>query len=327
MVNIFSTTLGLYPLPDWVKSELSELKGHQREGLISGNENSLVNSIYDSAREFIIGEQQNAGLDLIVEGQLRWDDMLAHPLSVHESTETRGLVRYYDNNNFYRDVVVKGELSSNGDIGDELKKTKGLIEFPHAIIPGVYTLSKLVTDEYYGSSEKFIEAIGEFLAYEIDQFPTFKYLTMLEPSLVFDPPEKNQIKIISEILDKINSKVSGEMIIQTYWGSIGEEMYENILDLDIGIGYDFVNSSEKNIDLMNEFGTPKTITLGVVNGQNTSIESVDKIKETIGKVDDYKEGIENLLISPNTELFYLPESVFIEKLKVLGLAANEEMDL
>jgi 5-methyltetrahydropteroyltriglutamate--homocysteine methyltransferase len=296
MVNIFSTTLGLYPLPDWVKSELSELKGHQREGLISGNENSLVNSIYDSAREFIIGEQQNAGLDLIVEGQLRWDDMLAHPLSVHESTETRGLVRYYDNNNFYRDVVVKGELSSNGDIGDELKKTKGLIEFPHAIIPGVYTLSKLVTDEYYGSSEKFIEAIGEFLAYEIDQFPTFKYLTMLEPSLFFDPPEKNQ-------------------------------MYENILDLDIGIGYDFVNSSEKNIDLMNEFGTPKTITLGVVNGQNTSIESVDKIKETIGKVDDYKEGIENLLISPNTELFYLPESVFIEKLKVLGLAANEEMDL
>ena len=327
MVSIFSTTLGLYPLPDWVKSELSELKGHQREGLISGNENSLVNSVYDSAREFIIGEQQNAGLDLIVEGQLRWDDMLAHPLSVHESTETRGLVRYYDNNNFYRDVVVKGELSSNGDIGDELKKTKGLIEFPHAIIPGVYTLSKLVTDEYYGSSEKFIEAIGEFLAYEIDQFPTFKYLTMLEPSLVFDPPEKNQIKIISEILDKINSKVSGEVIIQTYWGSIGEEMYENILDLDIGIGYDFVNSPEKNIDLMNEFGTPKTITLGVVNGQNTSIESVDKIKETIGKVDDYKEGIENLLISSNTELFYLPESVFIEKLKVLGLAANEERNL
>ncbi len=322
MVSIFSTTLGLYPLPDWVKSELSELKGHQREGLISGNENPLINSIYDSAREFIIGEQQNAGLDLIVEGQLRWDDMLAHPLIVHESVETRGLVRYYDNNNFYRDVVVKGELTVNGDIGNELKKTKDLIEFPHAIIPGIYTLSKLATDEYYGSDEKFIEAIGNFLAHEINQFPDFEYLTMLEPSLAFDPPEKNQIKIISEILDKINSEVNGEIIIQTYWGSIGEQMYGEILDLDIGIGYDFVNASEKNIDLMNEFGTPKTVTLGAVDGQNTSIESVNEIKNIIGKVDDYRGGIENLLISPNTELFYLPESVFVEKLKVLGLAVK-----
>ena len=45
MVEIMSSSLGLYPLPDWTKDELSKLKGHQRDGLISGNESSLINSV------------------------------------------------------------------------------------------------------------------------------------------------------------------------------------------------------------------------------------------------------------------------------------------
>ncbi len=33
--------------------------------------------------------------------------MLAHPLTVHENVETGGIVRYYDNNNFYREPDVR----------------------------------------------------------------------------------------------------------------------------------------------------------------------------------------------------------------------------
>ena len=82
MTELVSTTPGLYPLPDWAKQELSDLKGHQKHDLISGNEGGDIVGAYDRAREEVVSEQTDAGLDRVVEGQLRWDDMLAHPLCV-----------------------------------------------------------------------------------------------------------------------------------------------------------------------------------------------------------------------------------------------------
>ncbi len=38
MTEYVSTTPGLYPLPDWAKDDLSDLKGHQKHDLISGDE-------------------------------------------------------------------------------------------------------------------------------------------------------------------------------------------------------------------------------------------------------------------------------------------------
>ncbi|MFB6109088.1 MAG: 5-methyltetrahydropteroyltriglutamate--homocysteine methyltransferase, partial [Haloplanus sp.] len=106
MTELVATTPGLYPLPDWAKDELSDLKGHQKGDLIGGDESAEVVAAYDRARTEAVAAQVDAGLDRVVEGQLRWDDMLAHPLTVHDNVETGGIVRYYDNNNFYRDPQV-----------------------------------------------------------------------------------------------------------------------------------------------------------------------------------------------------------------------------
>src|SRR6056297_666275 len=103
MTEYVATTPGLFPLPDWAKDDLSDLKGHQRGDLVSGDDPAPIREVYDEARSEVVDRQAEAGLDRIVEGQLRWDDMLAHPLAVHDAVETRGLVRYYDNNNFYRE--------------------------------------------------------------------------------------------------------------------------------------------------------------------------------------------------------------------------------
>tara|TARA_B100000700_G_scaffold154687_1_gene171782 strand:- start:66651 stop:67652 length:1002 start_codon:yes stop_codon:yes gene_type:complete len=324
MVEIMSSSLGLYPLPDWTKDELSKLKGHQRDGLISGNESSLINAVYDSAREFIIGEQQTAGIDLIVEGQLRWDDMLVHPLIVHESVEARGLVRYYDNNNFYREPVVVGELTSNGDVARELEKTSELVSTPSAIFPGPYSLSKLATDEYYGSETKFLEAMGGFVREEIQGFPEMSYLTLLEPSLAVDPPHGDEKELIADLLKKIKSVVKKELIIQTYWGAFDEETYATLLELGVGIGFDFVTAAESNLKLLSEQGAPKMASVGAINGQNTNVESPEEVQNLIKGMLEKNPDIQRVVVNPNTGLFYLPENRFTEKLTVLGSIAGME---
>ncbi|MFC6764916.1 5-methyltetrahydropteroyltriglutamate--homocysteine methyltransferase, partial [Natrinema soli] len=190
MTEYVSTTPGLYPLPDWAKDDLSDLKGHQKHDLISGDEGEEITGAYEEAREEVIEVQQDAGLDRIVEGQLRWDDMLAHPLAVADAVETRGIVRYYDNNNFYREPVVQDDLEPTGDIATELEATAELIDGDdlQAVLPGPYSLADLATDEQYGDDAAFLGAIAEFLEGEVDAFPAHETLFLLEPSLVENAP-------------------------------------------------------------------------------------------------------------------------------------------
>ena len=153
MTERVAATPGLYPLPDWAKETLSDLKGHQKGDLLSGDESEAIVEQYDEVRAEYVEDQLDAGLDRVVEGQGRWDDMIAHPLTVHDGVETGGIVRYYDNNNFYRDPRVVDELDFSGDVARELEAASELIDSEAplaATLPGPYSLADLATDEHYG---------------------------------------------------------------------------------------------------------------------------------------------------------------------------------
>ena len=166
MTERVAATPGLYPLPDRAKETLSDLKGHQKGDLLSGDESEAIVAAYDEVRAEYVDDQLDAGLDLISEGQGRWDDMIAHPLTVSDAVETRGIVRYYDNNNFYREPVVTDDLTFDGDIAAELEAASEFVDDDslQAVVPGPYSLADLATDEHYGDEATFLDALGSFLA-------------------------------------------------------------------------------------------------------------------------------------------------------------------
>ena len=325
MTEIVSTTPGLYPLPDWAKDDLSRLKGHQKGDLISGDEGAEITSVYEEARADVIESQRAAGLDRIVEGQLRWDDMLAHPLAVHDNVETRGIVRYYDNNNFYREPVVTGELTADGDVPDELAAADSLADGDdlQAVLPGPYSLSELATDEYYGDDAAFLDGVADFLAGEAEAFDA-ETLLLLEPSLVTDAPDDGEDERASEAIDAVASAADAEVVVQTYWGALEEKVHAHLLDADIdAIGYDFVTDHEQNRYNINEYGTKDSIALGLVDGQNTLVETPEEIRERIEWVaDQTANDFETVYATANTELFYLPTNKFEAKLQALAEAAD-----
>jgi 5-methyltetrahydropteroyltriglutamate--homocysteine methyltransferase len=322
MTEVLATTPGLYPLPDWAKDELSDLKGHQKDDLISGDEADEISKAYDRVREELVDWQVEAGLDRIVEGQPRWDDMLAHPLSVHENVETRGIVRYYDNNNFYREPVVHGELSFDGDVSGELEAT----DATQAVLPGPYSLSELATDEHYSDDAAFLDAIAEFLAGEADAFPPVETVFLLEPSLVTDAPDDGEDERASEAIDTVASATDADVVVHTYWGSIPEKPYAHLMDADIdAIGFDFVSDHEGNTYNIQEYGTKDGIALGVVDGQNTLVETPEEIAERVEWVHEQvpAETFETVYVSSNTELFYLPTNKTEAKLSSLAAGCKE----
>jgi len=329
MPEVVTTTPGLFPLPDWAKDELSELKGHQKHDLIDGTEGEEIVSVYDEARAEVIDRQQSAGLDRIVEGQLRWDDMIAHPLAVAESVETRGIVRYYDNNNFYREPVVTGDLSATGDVGAELDAAAEHVdEGLQAVLPGPYSLADLATDEHYGDDAAFLEAVAEFLAAELGAFPEVETLFLLEPSLVENPPGDGADERASEAIDHVAAAIDAEVVAHTYWGALEEKVHAHLLDADVdAVGYDFVSDHEANLYNITEYGTKDDIALGLVDGQNTLVEEPETLAERIEWVDEQTPSadFETIYATVTTETFYLPVNRFEEKLDALASLNKTEV--
>jgi 5-methyltetrahydropteroyltriglutamate--homocysteine methyltransferase len=323
MTEVIATTPGLFPLPDRAKEELADLKGHQKDDLISGDESGAVVEAYDRARNEVLETQEADGLDRVSEGQLRWDDMLAHPLTVHENVETRGIVRYYDNNNFYREPVVSGELTYDGDVAAELDAAPAADQ---AVLPGPYSLSELATDEHYGDEAAFLDAVAAFLAGEAEGFPDVETLFLLEPSLVTDPPSDGEDARASAAIDRVADAVDAEVVVHTYWGAVPEKPYAHLMDADVdAIGFDFVADHEENVYNIQEYGTKDSVALGVVDGKNTLVETPAEIADRVEWVRENApaQEFETVYATANTELFYLPVNKFEAKLESLAAAPGE----
>ncbi|NIC00383.1 5-methyltetrahydropteroyltriglutamate--homocysteine methyltransferase [Halobacterium sp. R2-5] len=322
-----ATTPGLFPLPDDAKEELADLKGHQKHDLVSGDERPEIEAAYGRVREELVGLQRDADLDRVVEGQARWDDMLAHPLTVHDNVETGGIVRYYDNNNFYRDPIVEGELTFSGDLAEDLEAASELTDDLQAVVPGPYSLSELATDDYYGGDAEFLAAVADFLAGEVEAFPDVETVFVLEPSLVTDPPAEGEDERASDAIDTVANAADADVVAHTYWGALEEKVHAHLLDAGVdAVGYDFVTNHEDNLYNVTEYGTKDSVALGVIDGQNTLVESPETIRE---RVDWFRESVPDAIefddayVTANTGLFYLPVNRFEQKVQALADATRE----
>ena len=329
MTETIATTPGLFPLPDWAKTRLGRLKGHQKHDLIDGSESAEVLETYEQARGEVIDAQRDAGLGRIVEGQLRWDDMLAHPLTINPAVETGGIVRYYDNNNFYRHPTVTEVPSPTGDIAADLQRAAQLAPTQdlQAVLPGPITLADLSADACVNDTVEFHHVLAELLAGELEDAPHIETLYLLEPSLVTAPPEEDLCVELEELYATVATATDAEVVVHTYFGALSEQTHVYLVDADVaGMGVDIVaDDREQTIYNAGEYGLADVIALGLIDGQNTLVESTTTLVDRVAWVFDQLPTADptRLYLSTNTEPFYLPVSKHRQKLTAVAQAAAE----
>src|SRR3989338_2905035 len=71
----------------WQKQELSDTQ---------------LENVLERATRAVIQEQEQAGLDILTDGQIRWDDLVTTLARTLDGFEMNGLERYFDNNDYYR---------------------------------------------------------------------------------------------------------------------------------------------------------------------------------------------------------------------------------
>ncbi|WGI17252.1 hypothetical protein [Methanonatronarchaeum sp. AMET-Sl] len=317
MTELVTTNSGFFPRPDYLIDAYKKTGGLQKEGMADEVRKELREEI-SSARKEIVEIQENAETDLITEGQLHWDDLLAYPATKIQGIEMGGLIRYYNTNRFYRRPSVKSDLKTSDIVTEEYKKTVKITDKPvKPILPGPLTFSDLLENQHYDSDEEMMEKITEIIINEIHRLEEAgaKTIQIDEPFIA-----TTDRTLDLNPIERIYNSIDIELQLHTYFGGI-KDIYPSLLDKCDCIGLDLTDNNE-NWSAITEYGVDKNINAGIVTAKNTKIESKKSVDKKIDKILT-NTSPEKLYITTDTGLDFLPWKIMLEKIKFLGSDFND----
>ncbi|HYO61451.1 MAG TPA: hypothetical protein VEU29_06100 [Actinomycetota bacterium] len=271
----------------------------------------------------VIREQEAAGVDIVTDGHVHWDDVVT-PFARHMSGfEIGGLIRFFDNNVYYRRPVCTGPVEWRGPSSvAQWQFASSVATVPvKAVIPGPVTFARLSVDEHYADHERFVTAIAGVLAQEAAELVAAgaRHLQIDEPSLL-DAPE--DLALARRALEAIVAEASGaEVTLATYFGDakrLGAELFT--LPADV-FGLDLISGPESR-NLIADLPAGKKLQAGIVDARNTKLEDLQALVVEIGTLAE-QVGAENLRVSPSASLEFLPREKARAKLERLAEAAQK----
>lgn len=270
----------------------------------------------------VIREQEDAGIDLVTDGLVRWDDILT-PIARHSAGfEIGGLLRWFDNNVYYRRPICTGPVEWRGPSTVEAFRFAASVATSEvkAVIPGPITLARLSVDEHYARHEDFVLALARLLAQEAFELEAAgaRHIQIDEPALL-DAPE--DIDLGAEAIYLITNELeSAETTLATYFGDIkrlGPQLFEYPVDY---FGLDFISGSE-NFQLVEQLPPEKKLQAGILDARNTKLETVEELQRVIELLES-KLTAERLRLAPSSGLEFLPREKARAKLTRLAEAVN-----
>jgi 5-methyltetrahydropteroyltriglutamate--homocysteine methyltransferase len=308
-----TTVVGNYPkIPNRPRPARYRQAINRRDrGEITNEELARVG---DEVTVEVIREQIEAGIDIITDGQVRWDDDQTYVMRNLANVEIGALQRYLDTNTYYREAEINGAVSWREPIlvRDYLFAVENSSKPVKAIITGPYTLAALSLDKHYGSREKLAMALAEELRNEVEALANAgaKMIQVNDPVIVFN---KDDIDIFSRALKRMLNGVKVESAVYTWFGSAAG-ILPHLLDLPVDtIGLDFV-SGRDNWEALKSVHFDKKLGAGIVDGRNTRIESLEQIQESLRRLSE-SVSPDRIYVNPSCGLEYLPRETAFEKLR------------
>ena len=285
-----------------------------------------LRQVEDEVTVEVIEEQVQAGLDIVTDGQIRWEDDQTYIARRLSGVSIDGLVRYFDTNTYYRQPVVEGDLSWTGPItvADYRFASEHSPRPIKAVLPGPYTLARQSLDEHYASLKECVMAFAAALRQEA--------LALQEagaPLIQFNEPailkHKEDFSLFCTALADAVEGVRVEKALYMYFGDVGG-IYPAVLDLPFEIiGLDFLMGL-KNFELLRQARFTKKLGLGLVDGRNTKMETVEALVDKVRVVSD-SVPLDNVHLSPNCGLEFLPREVAQAKLSRMVEAARRSQEV
>jgi 5-methyltetrahydropteroyltriglutamate--homocysteine methyltransferase len=309
---MLTTVVGNYPkIPNRPRpAKLRNAINRFDRGEISAEE---LRAVEEEVTREVIDEQVGAGLDLITDGQIRWEDEQTYVARRLKGVSINGLVRFFDTNTYYREPVIEGSLGWTGPITvADYRFAADYSPRPlKAVLPGPYTLARLSRDEHYQSLEGCVMAYAEAIQQEARalQEAGAPVIQLNEPAIL---KHKADFPLFQRAIQRALEGVSAQRALYLYFGDI-DGLYPQVLDLPIDVlGLDFTMGA-RNYEVLKTAPFTKSLGLGLVDARNTKMESMEQIVEGLRRVQEVVP-LERVHLSPSCGLEFLPREVAQAKL-------------
>ena len=310
---MLTTVVGSYPKipnrprPPRLRSAIARFE----RGEIGADE---LRRVEDQVTVEVIQEQAEAGLDIITDGQIRWEDDQTYFVRRMDGFSIDGLIRYFDTNTYYRQPVVEGpvrwrEAVAVGDY--EFAAVQSPVPVK-ALVTGPYTLAALSANHDYGSLRELALALAAELRHEVLALERAgaPIIQVNEPAIL---QQKEDFPIARQALQVMMEGVRTEAHLYTWFGDI-DGLYPQILELPFAaIGLDFVKAPA-NWDVIARAPFTKKLGLGIIDARNTKLESVEQIVSAVRRACAIIPA-DMLYVNPSCGLEYLPRETAEAKLR------------
>lgn len=314
-MEISLASAGSYPrIGDQPKQQrLRKAYGRLERGEIAAEG---IEKIQQSVIKAALREQQEAGLDLLTDGQIRWHDPVSHLAGKLEGVKINGLLRFFDTNIYFRQPVITAKLRWRAPwVQDEFDFAKKVSKKPvKPVLTGPYTLARLsiVQTDAYPHLRDLVMDFAELMSREVEGLARAG-ATMIqidEPAILRHP---NDFGILRESITVLaNKKGNSHLALYTYFGDAAP-FYDRLQGLPVDVlGIDFTYSSQL-ADRVSRDGSDKRLGLGIIDGRNTRVETKDEVFNFLNKILPRLKG-DVCYVNPSCGLEYLPRDKAYRKL-------------
>ncbi|WP_255191314.1 methionine synthase [Natronobeatus ordinarius] len=321
---ILTTVVGSYPKPKWLNRAKERYQDPDHEF-----DEGDWGEAKDDASRLITDEHERAGLDVVVDGEMRRTEMVEFFAHRIEGYEFNGPVKVWGHNYFDKPSVVDEVEYGETWLVDEYEFTAAASDRPVKVpITGPYTLANWSFNEAYENEEELAYALADLVNEEIEKLVEAgaRYIQIDEPALATTPDDH---AIVGECLERIVDDIPEDVRtgLHVCYGDYSR-IYPEILEFPVDeFDLELANGDYDQLDVFKDPEFTKDLALGVTDAHVAEVESVEQIEENI------KKGLEvvppeQLVVSPDCGLKLLPREVAYGKMaNMVEAARNVEEDL
>ncbi|MBX5465184.1 MAG: hypothetical protein IRZ26_06490 [Clostridia bacterium] len=319
-----------YPHIPWRRDDVNLRR--ERNRFESGEiDAAALAAAYDATVLRVLREQEAAGLDPVTDGQVRQDDLLEPLVRDLAGLAPGGLVRYYDNNFYYRAPRVTGRIaplgmSLAGQTAWLVRRTERRVK---VVLPGPLTATALVEDEHYHDRERLLADVSRALhllaAAAVEAGAAVVQLD--EPELVRPQGEERRRALADraawlaearEATRRVTEGLGVRTQLALFFGdaaplldALGDWPVDDVL-FDLASG-------PAAADRLAAEGFPRGVGLGCLDARQPRLESVEEIERLVERL-SARVAPERMTLHPSASLEFLPAEKARAKLLRLGEA-------
>jgi 5-methyltetrahydropteroyltriglutamate--homocysteine methyltransferase len=249
----------------------------------------------------LVSAQEQAGLTLLSDGMLAWQDLFRPLADRSDGLEARPLTRFLNTNTFYRALLVEGEPRLREPVPPPDLPTGRWL----AMLPSPLALSRAA-----GGVVPAAVMAANVLAPQIEEYARAGcgLVVLSDPFLAREKGVPELVTALAELPRTV------PLVLQLPFGDAGPVLAE-LADAPVdAIGIDFYATS---LDAVPD-GYPKEILAGVVDARSSALEDPAEIARFVDGL--LQRNAAGLSLSVNGDLQFVPEPIAREKIAGLGRA-------